>query len=85
MVDRTVPPRPTHINQHGGADQGDQQKQPGHFIAALDGQRVGDLVAAAKLVAAKARGDEIELSVIVLERSGFGVRRYSGDVTLKVR
>lgn len=59
--------------------------QPGHFIAALDGQRVGDLVAAAKLVAAKARGDEIELSVIVLERSGFGVRRYSGDVTLKVR
>jgi S1-C subfamily serine protease len=59
--------------------------QPGHFIAALDGQRVTDLVAAAKLVAAKARGDEVEFSVIVLERSGLGIRRYSGEVTLKVR
>lgn len=59
--------------------------QPGHFIAAFDGQRAADLVSAAKLVAAKAHGDEVELSVIVLERSGFGIRRYSGDVTLKVR
>ena len=59
--------------------------QPGHFVSALDGQRVDDLVAAAKLVHAKARGEEVELGVVVLERAGFAQRRYTGAVTLKTR
>ncbi len=59
--------------------------QGGHYITTFDGQRIDDLVALAKLVNSKARGDELELGVVVLERSGLGVRRYAGNVTLKVR
>jgi S1-C subfamily serine protease len=59
--------------------------QAGHYITTVDGQRIGDLVALAKLINSKAREDEVELGVVVLERSGFGVRRYAGNVTLKVR
>ncbi len=59
--------------------------QPGHLVTSIDGQRTDDLVAVAKLVHSKARGGEVELGVVVLERVGFAWRRYAGDVTLKTR
>ena len=59
--------------------------QAGHYITTVDGARIDDLVALAKLIHNKAPGDELELGVVVLERSGLGVRRYAGNVTVKVR
>ena len=59
--------------------------QPGHFVTSIDGQRPDDLVAAAKLVFAKAHGDPVPLQVLVVERSGFLVNRYAAEVSLKSR
>ncbi len=59
--------------------------QPGHFVATIDGQQADDLVAAAKLIYAKAHGDPVPLQVLVVERSGFLVNRYAAEVSLKSR
>ena len=59
--------------------------QAGHYITTVDGVRIDDLVALAKFIHNKSHGDELELGVVVLERSGLGVRRYAGNVTLKIR
>ena len=59
--------------------------QPGHFVGAIDGQQPDDLVGAAKLVYNKAHGDPIPMQVLVIERSGFLVNRYTAEVKLKSR
>jgi S1-C subfamily serine protease len=59
--------------------------EPGNYLTALDGQQPDDLVSAAKLVASKARGEVIELGVLMVERNGFFQRRYQGTVPVKLR
>ncbi len=59
--------------------------EPGNYLTAMDGQQPDDLVSAAKLVASKARGEVIELGVLMVERNGFFQRRYQGTVSVKLR
>ncbi len=59
--------------------------EPGNYLTAMDGQQPDDLVSAAKLVASKARGEVIELGVLMVERNGFFQRRYQGTVPVKLR
>jgi S1-C subfamily serine protease len=58
---------------------------PGMFLAAMDGQPVGEVVPFAKLLNGRASGAPVELGVSVFRRMGLFVRRQDGAVRVTLR
>jgi len=57
----------------------------GMFLAAVDGQPVGELVPLAKMLHARPSGAPVELGVSVFRRMGLFVRRQDGAVRVALR
>jgi serine protease Do len=68
-----------------GGPAAEARLRPGIVLTSADDQSFDSVVALAKLVHARPKGEALKLGVIVAEQSGFFVRRYEGAVTLKLR
>jgi serine protease Do len=62
-----------------------QVLQPGCLVVAIDGQTPADMVAAAKIVHAKKRGEKVQLRVVILHQRGRLVFQTQGAVELPVK
>jgi serine protease Do len=72
-----------NVEDQGPAARADLQT--GYLITAIDRQRTPDLHTAAELLAAKNKGDEVELGLAVWQQRGPFTSRREGAVKLRVR
>jgi S1-C subfamily serine protease len=59
--------------------------QAGYLITALDQQRTPDLLSAAEILAAKSKGDEVEVGLAVWQQRGPFTARREGAVRIRLR
>lgn len=59
--------------------------RPGYVLASVDDQPVDSVVGLAKLMYSRPRGERLKLGVVLSERSGFFVRRYSATAWVRLR
>jgi S1-C subfamily serine protease len=71
-----------------GVDKGTaaaESLEPGYLITRIDGQVPDNLVAAAKLLYAKKKGDRVQLNVVAQQQRGSFISYNQGSVELTVR
>jgi len=59
--------------------------EPGYLVTRIDGQTPADVVAAAKLLYGKKRGEIVRLDVVAQRRRGSFISYNQGSVELRVR